>query len=212
MYAARNIAATAATHVWFHLKDRVNCFVKMNFKLSRGAYRALDADARKQRPRDLKLVCLDVLRLSDKPMRSPPGYHKWIESERIVMQMDDISSADVLAVWTPMQTDGCPGLGFYAKKKPHLFVMAMVRTVEGRSTGSSIYPECRSCVPGYMHVDSHIISALVKKKVKARKRKRDPGAAVPSSDHDETHPSGRRPRRKSNDPELVAEKHSIFAG
>jgi hypothetical protein len=30
MYAARNIAATAATHVWFHLKDRVHRFVKMN--------------------------------------------------------------------------------------------------------------------------------------------------------------------------------------
>eukprot|EP00962_Isochrysis_galbana_P036403 scaffold12582_cov126-Isochrysis_galbana.AAC.2 len=37
-----------------------------------GAYRALDTDARKQRARDLKLVCLDVLRLSDQPtMRSP---------------------------------------------------------------------------------------------------------------------------------------------
>jgi hypothetical protein len=178
MYAARNIAATAATHVWFHLKDRVHRFVKMHFQLTRGAYRALDADARKQRTRDLKLVCLDVLRLSDQPMRSPPEYHKWIESERSVMQIDAISSADVRAVWTPMQTDGCPGLGFYAKKKPHLFVMAMVRTVEGRSNGSSISPECRSCVPGYVHVDSRVNSALVKK-VKARKRKRDPGAAVP---------------------------------
>eukprot|EP00962_Isochrysis_galbana_P058967 scaffold32301_cov135-Isochrysis_galbana.AAC.15 len=27
MYAARNVAATAATHVWFHLKDRVRRFV-----------------------------------------------------------------------------------------------------------------------------------------------------------------------------------------
>jgi hypothetical protein len=60
MYAARNIAATAATHVWFHLKDRVHRFVKLNCKLSRGAYRALDADAMKQRTRDLKLVCLDA--------------------------------------------------------------------------------------------------------------------------------------------------------
>jgi hypothetical protein len=63
-----------------------------------------------------------------------------------------------------------------------------------------------------VHIDSEIISALVKKKVKARKRKRDPVDAVPSSNHDETHPSGRRPRRKSNDAELVAEKHSVFAG
>lgn len=204
-YAARNVAATAATHVWFHLKDRVRRFVMREFRLPLGAYRALDTDARKQRARDLKLVCLDVLRLSDQPMRSPPEYHKWVESERGIMQIDAISTANVRALWTPTETDGSPGLGFYAKRRPHLFVMAMVRTLEGRQKGGALYPECRTCVPGYVHIDSFMICALVRKKEKARKRRRDPNdAPMP--------PTASGGRRKKDDPELQAEKHSIFAG
>jgi len=237
MYAARNVATTAATHVWFHLKDRVRRFVMREFKLPWGAYRALDADARKERARDLKLVCLDVLRLSDQPMRSPPEYHKWVEIERNIMQIDAISTTDVLAIWTPLKTDGCPGMGFYAKNRPHLFVMAMVRTLEDRKKSGSLYPECRTCVPGYVHIDSRMISALVRKKEKTRKRGRDTTVGKkekrgrhttgdkketrkrgrdpsiePPLPSTEPNPSGRQSRRKKDDPELQAEKHSIFAG
>jgi len=54
MYAARNVAATASTHVWFHLKDRVRRFVHRTWKLRRGEYKELGSDARKQRVRDLQ--------------------------------------------------------------------------------------------------------------------------------------------------------------
>jgi len=210
MYAARNVAATAGTHVSFHLKDRIRRFITRTFKLSRGEYRELTSDARKQRIRDLKLVCLDALRLSDQPMRSPLKYHEWVDSERGIMQIDGISSADVRAIWTPVQTDGCPGLGFYAKKRPHLFVMAMVRAMNGHAKSSSIYPECQSCVPGYVHIDQRILSALIPKTGgRGQKQKLDPSlTATPSAPK----PSGRRSRRPKGDPQLIAEKHFIFAG
>jgi len=83
------------------------------------------------------------MRLSDQPMRSPPEYHKWVENERGVMQTPyrpPIAAAS--------QTDGSPGLGFYATNRPHMFVMAMVRTLDGRQKGGALYPEGRTCVPG----------------------------------------------------------------
>eukprot|EP00967_Tisochrysis_lutea_P025834 scaffold29819_cov31-Tisochrysis_lutea.AAC.5 len=48
--------------------------------------------------------------------------------ERRAMRIDD-----VLAVWTPAKTQGIRGLGFMAKRRPHLFVMLMMAHISEQS-------------------------------------------------------------------------------
>eukprot|EP00967_Tisochrysis_lutea_P155577 scaffold311753_cov27-Tisochrysis_lutea.AAC.1 len=59
MYAARNLEATAATNVSFHLKRRIRKHVFREWRLEQGEYYALTQEQRKERNRDLLLVCLD---------------------------------------------------------------------------------------------------------------------------------------------------------
>lgn len=51
-----------------------------------------------------------------------------ITMERRAMRIDD-----VLAVWTPAKTQGIRGLGFMAKRRPHLFVMLMMAHISEQS-------------------------------------------------------------------------------
>lgn len=113
-------------------------------------------------------------------------------------------------------TEGKPGMAFYAKPRPELFVMAMdhcLASMSSSSKGGSLYPECRSCVPGYVHVDARMLKRLrpIKKK-RAAKRARPAGDAEQVVEEllVDTGPL-KRNRRGRNDPNLIAEKNAVFS-
>ena len=174
LYAARNLATTAATNVWNHFRPRVRSHVKLAFAIDEEAHAALTATQRGARKLEMMQVAADICRMPDDRLQSPAHYHAWISTER-----DRLAIDAAVGQW-----DGKPLL-YHLKAKPHRFLYAMlVMSADKEHAGrgaSALYPLRRSNVPKHVRFDQVAIrdllgfgkSAYIKERQK-QKRKRQP--------------------------------------
>lgn len=204
-YECINLQAVGSTNVWMHFKKRVLSYTRTAFALSDEDFKALSKDDRRQRKLSLLQAADDVGRASSEPLKSPAAYHPWVVETRARLGIET-----AVGDWNAGGDDAKPLL-YHLKSKPHRFLKAMhVMSVHQHAHGRksmALFPLRRSHVPCHIRFDQRALDDLLglghqHKKTKATKASNST-VAVSSG-------GGRAPKRKRNDPSLLAEKMELF--
>ena len=195
VYECINLAAVGATNVWMHFQKRVLAHARTAHALDDAAYDALGKDERRARKLALLQVAADVCRRPDEACRSPEEYHAWVEAQRA-----SLGILDAVGDWA-----GKPLL-YHLKAKPSKFLVAMHRMSVAREAAGrkafALFPLRRSHVPGHVRFDKKVLDDLLKLGCLTAAAKAKKVDAAPAA--------GRAPKRKRDDPGLLAEKAGIF--
>lgn len=202
-YECINLQAVGQTNVWMHFNKRVLSYTRSCFAIDKKSYDQLSKDAKKKRKLALLQVAADVCREPSSPPRSPESYHAWVAEQRVLLGIDS-----AVGDW------GGKPLLYHLKAKPHKFVSAMhtmssVRHSRGEKA-FALFPLRRSHVPGHVRFDKKVLDDLLclgcaSAAAKAKKAKEvDRNSQASGS-------SGRAPKRKRDDPELLQEKAAVFS-
>ena len=199
MYECVNLAAVGSTNVWMHFRKRVLAYTRTSLALDDDAYGALSRDERRRRKLALLQVAEDVGRPPHESRRSPVEFHAWVDAQRDLLDLDTAVGA-----W-----DGKPLL-YHLKARPHRFVRAMHTMSRGQHDAgrraSALFPLRRSHVPRHVRFDQHVLDNLLSLGLRWKRdknSKREPQVGAPAA--------GRAPKRRRDDPSLLAEKAEAFA-
>ena len=199
MYECINLAAVGRTNVWMHFRKRVLKHVRTQFALGNPEYDALGKEERCARKLALMQVADDLCRRPDDPLRSPGEYHGWIAAQRTRLGIDA-----AVGDWNDKP------LLYHLKANPQRFLKAMyLMSVDQHAAGRmafALFPLRRSHVPSHMRVDQAVLDQLLKLGCRSANR-----IAAKSQPQEAKEQTGRAPKRKRNDPDLLAEKGSVFA-
>lgn len=200
VYECINLAAVGSTNVWKHFQKRVLSYTRTAFALDEEAYGELSEGARRARKLALMQAAHDVCRVPTEPKRSPETYHDWVDATRATLGIDAAVGGD----W------GDKPLLYHLKAKPHRFLKAMhLMSVAQHSAGRkafALFPLRRTHVPRHVRFDKKVLDDLLRlgeaRAVAKAKQAQGPDLNAP--------PSGRAPKRKRDDPSLLAEKAAVF--
>lgn len=198
-YECINLAAVGETNVWMHFQKRVLAYTRTCFALDKVQYAALTKEERRLRKLALMQAAGDVCRMPTAPMRCPESYHGWVDATRAALGIDA-----AVGNWCNKP------LLYHLKAKPHRFLKAMhhmsvAQHAAGRAA-FALFPLRRSHVPRHMRFDKKVLDDVLGlgegyAAMKAKKAARpDPNAPA----------VGRAPKRKRDDPGLLAEKAAVF--
>jgi hypothetical protein len=192
MYECINLAAVGSTNVWMHFRKRVLAHVRTQLALEEAEYEALSKDERRARKLALMQIADDLCRHPDETLRSPPKHHAWVATERQRLGIDT-----AVGDWKDKP------LLYHLKAKPQNFLKAMhLMSLDRHAAGRkafALFPLRRSHVPGHMRFDRAVLNDLIKL-----------GCAAQASKTTVTPGTGRAPKRKRDDPTLLAEKAEVF--
>ena len=203
VYECINLAAVASTNVWMHFQKRVLSYTRTAHALDEAQYAALSNEARRARKLALMQAASDVCRAPTEPKRSPDAYHAWVDATRDALGLDAAVGGD----WK-----GKPLL-YHLKAKPHRFLKAMHRMSAAQHAAGrkafALFPLRRTHVPRHVRFDKKVLDDLLGlgeayAAMKARTM------AGPDLNAPPAPPSGRAPKRKRDDPSLLAEKAAVF--
>jgi hypothetical protein len=209
VYECINLAAVGSTNVWMHFRKRVLSYARTAFALDEQTYQALDKNAKKARKLAIMQAAEDVCRAPTDPKRSSPqSYHAWVDATRDALGIDDAVGAD----WR-----GKPLL-YHLKAKPHRFLRAMhVMSAAQHAAGRkpfALFPLRRAHVPRHVRFDKKVLDDLLGlgQLYAAAKAKKARGPDLNNSSATTSTGGGttRAPKRKRDDPDLLAEKAAVF--
>lgn len=203
VYECVNLAAVGSTNMWKHFQKRVLSYTRTAHALDEPAYAALSGDARRARKLALMQAASDVCRAPSEPRRSPDAYHAWVDATRAALGLDAAVGGD----W------GGKPLLYHLKAKPHRFLKAMhLMSVAQHAAGRkafALFPLRRAHVPRHVRFDKKVLDDLLclgEARAAAKAKK----AAGPDLNAQAATSSGRAPKRKRDDPGLLAEKTAVF--
>ena len=198
LYECVNLAAVGATNVWKHFQKRVLAYTRTEFALDEAAYAALSRDERRARKLALMQAANDVCRTPTEPQRSPDAHHAWVDAARHALGIDA-----AVGEWNDKP------LLYHLKAKPHRFLkathlMSAAQHAAGRKA-FALFPLRRAHVPRHVRFDKNVLDNVLRLGAAhaATKAKRAAGPDLNA-------PTGRAPKRKRDDPSLLAEKAAVF--
>lgn len=201
VYECVNLAAVGSTNVWKHFQRRVLSYTRTAFALDEEAYDKLSTDERRARKLALMQAANDVCRVPAEPKRSPETYHDWVDATRATLGIDAAVGGD----WRSKP------LLYHLKTRPHRFLktmhlMSTAQHAAGRKA-FALFPLRRTHVPRHVRFDKKVLDDLLRlgeaRAVAKAKQAQGPDLNAPM-------PAGRSPKRKRDDPSLLAEKAAVF--
>jgi hypothetical protein len=193
IYECINLTAVGSTNVWMHFRKRVLAHVRTQFAVEEAEYKLLTKDQRRARKLALMQVVDDLCCRPGEARRSPAEYHDWVTTERTRLGIDA-----AVGDWKDKP------LLYHLKAKPQNFLKAThLMSLDQHTSGRkafALFPLRRSHVPGHMRFDKKVVEDLLKLRCAYSAK----AANTPTSG------IGRAPKRKRDDPSLLAEKAEVF--